>query len=120
MTLYFEPWQLVAVCLLTIIGAAVVAIVLVGLLGAWLFRDRGSVPVARTVADEEAEGFRDDCVYCRSLRARWDSGVNIERHAAYHRTLDEWAPRPSSTVRLHAVHDRDACDACAGRDRGSF
>ena len=79
MTLYFEPWQLIAVCLLTIIGAAVVAIVLVGLLGAWLFRDRGSVPVARTVAE----------------------------------------PTPAG-VRLHAVHDRDACDACAGRDRGSF
>lgn len=79
MTLYFEQWQLVAVCVLTIIGAAVVALVLVGLLGAWLFRDRGSVPVARAVAE----------------------------------------PTPTG-VRLHAVHDRDACDACAGRDRGSF
>lgn len=79
MTLHFEPWQLVAVCLLTIIGAAVVALVLVGLLGAWLFRDRGSVPVARAVAGSTQAG-----------------------------------------VRLHAVHDRDACDACAGRDRGSF
>ena len=51
MTLYFEPWQLVAVCLLTIIGAAVVALVLVGLLGAWLLRDGGSVPVAKAVAE---------------------------------------------------------------------
>ncbi len=53
MTLYFEPWQLVAVCLLTVIGAAVVALIVVGLLGAWLLRDSGSVPVAKSAAKPE-------------------------------------------------------------------
>lgn len=79
MTLYFEPWQLVVVCLLTVIGAAVVALIVVGLLGVWLLRDSGSVPVAKAVAE----------------------------------------PRPGGT-HLHAVHDTDRCDACTGRDRGSF
>lgn len=100
MTLYFEPWQLVAVCLLTIVGAAVVAVVLVGLLGAWLFRDRGSVPVARTVAEPKPQSVKG---------AAPGSGP-----------VPAMPPAPKSSVRLHAVHDRDACDACAGRDRGSF
>lgn len=66
MTLHFEPWQLVAVCLLTIIGAAVVAIVLVGLLGAWLFRDRGSVPVA--LADDDEADDRSNVLPYRDPR----------------------------------------------------
>lgn len=122
MTLYFEPWQLVAVCLLTIIGAAVVALVLVGLLGAWLFRDSGSVPVALADDDDEADGFREDCAYCRSLRAGWDAGVNAESHANYHLRLDGWEFSPSTTVvsQTDPRHNPLTCVECLGRDRGSF
>lgn len=95
----------VLVTVLAITGALTWAVIILGIVGRLIFG-----PATRTVDQALAD--------VAAAEAK-PGGVVVIQAARPHGSAEPSAPS-SSTVRLHAVHDRDTCDACAGRDRGSF